>query len=264
MLVKKQNVKDNSQWLEVWEKCVDIYSEKDIRTLEGEAISRVERVAEKYKNICVGWVAGKDSLALEHLMSKTGIAYTPIMWRGINDYPAMSEWIQNNKPENLIEEVIDKYSLEFLEEHPNFLFCQNGTRQDWMSTKWKRQRADLKKHGFDLFITGRRLKDGNRCGNAAGDFLVHKPGCDHFSPLGDWNAEQLLAYLRYNNIELPPFYHWARGFLIGSIAQGEWTERACLDKTVNEVWQELYEIDPAIVTDAAKVLTSAREFLKGV
>lgn len=264
MLVKKQNIKDNSQWLEVWEKCTDIYSEKEIRTLEGEAISRVERVAKSYKNICLGWVAGKDSIALEHLMKKTGVSYTPIMWRGINDYPAMSEWIQKNKPENLIEEVIDKYTLEFLEAHPDFLFCQNGTRQDWMSTKWTRQRADLKKHGFDLFVTGRRLKDGNRCGNATTDFIVHKSGYDTFSPLGDWNAEQLLAYLKYNEIELPPFYHWDRGFLIGSIAQGEWTERACLDKTVNEVWQELYEIDPTIVTEAAKVLTSARDFLKGV
>ena len=264
MLVKKQSVKDNSQWLEAWETCTDLYSERDIRALEGETISRVERVTKGYKKIALGWVAGKDSLALEHLMRKTGVSYLPIIWRGVNEYPAMSAWIAENKPMTLIEEVIDKYSLEFLEAHPDYLFCQNGTRQNWMSTKWARQTADLKKHGFDLFITGRRLKDGNRCGTAENEFLLHKPGCDHFSPLGDWYAEQLLAYLKYNEIDLPPFYKWDRGFLIGSIAQGEWTERACLDKSVNEVWAELYEIDPSIVTDAANVLTSAREYLKGV
>lgn len=263
MLARKQNITDNKQWLEARERSTEMFSKKDIQALEGEAISRIERVASKYQNVCIGWIAGKDSIPLEYIMRKTSVIYTPIMWRGINEYPAMRRWIEENKPDNLIEEVIDKYSLEWLEAHPYFLFCQNGTRQEWMATKWKRQRADLKKHGFDLFVTGRRLKDGNQCGSAAEDFLLHKPDYDTLSPIADWSAEQLFAYIRYNDIQLPPFYDWERGYLIGSIAMGEWTERAALGKPVNEVWDEIYNIDPDIVINAANTLTSARLYLKG-
>ena len=76
----------------------------------------------------------------------------------------MRKWINENKPKNLIEEVIDKYSLEYLEKHPQYLFCKGKTRQNWMAEKWKRQNKDITKYNFDLFITGRRIKDGNQCG----------------------------------------------------------------------------------------------------
>lgn len=262
MLVKKQNIKTNQEWLDAYKKCTSLYSFDDIKKLEAITISLIERISKKYKNICSGYIAGKDSIVLNHILNKTNIKFTPIMWRGINEYPSMKEWVDNNKPSNLIEEVIDKYSLEFLEKHPDYLFCKNKTRQQWMATKWERQRKDIKKYGFDLFITGRRLKDGNQCGNIENNFIVNKNGYDVFSPLGAWNNEQLLAYIKYNDLDLPPFYKYDRGFLIGSIAMGEWTERAVLDKTEKEVWDEIYLIDKSIVIEASKTLTSAKKYLE--
>lgn len=260
MLRKKQSIQSNKEWLDALEKSTSLYSSMDIYLLEKATISRIRGVAFSYRNICYGWIAGKDSLVLAHILAKAEIKTTPIMWRGINEYPAMKDWVDKNKPSNLIEEVIDKYSLEFLEEHPEYLFCKGNARQKWMATKWERQRKDIRKHGFDLFITGRRLKDGNQCGTGP-NYIAKKNGYDVYSPLAEWNNEQLLAYIRYNNIELPPFYSYERGFLIGSIAMGEWTERAMLDKTENEVWEELYSIDKNIVLEAAESLTSAREYL---
>lgn len=131
----------------------------------------------------------------------------------------------------------------------------------WMAEKWKRQNQDIARHGFDLFIAGRRLKDGNQCGKADDDFTVQKKGYVTFSPLADWSHEELLAYIRYNGIELPPFYNFPRGFMIGSIAMGEWTEYACLDKTVAQVWDEIYMIEPSLVIEASKHLTSAKTYL---
>lgn len=174
----------------------------------------------------------------------------------------MRDWIDKNKPSGIIEETIDKYSLEWLEKHPDYLFCKNNTRNSWMSTKWRRQREDIPKHGFDLFITGRRIKDGNNCGNKDDGYVLHKEKYDVISPLAEWNAEQILAYIKYNNIELPPFYRWDRGFLIGSIAMGEWTERAIMGKTEDEVWDELYEIDKSIVLEASKTLSSAKSYIE--
>lgn len=261
MLVKKQNITSNNQWLEAFEKSTEIYSFEDIQNLEKEAIERIQLVAKNYKNICSGWIAGKDSLVLDNILQKSGIKYTPIMWRGINEYPAVRDWIDEHKPKNLIEETIDKYTLEFIEKHPSYLFCKKESRQQWMATKWKRQKADIEKYKFDLFIAGRRLKDGNQCGSPKNNFIVDNKTYKTFSPLGDWNAEQLLAYIKYYNIDLSPFYKWDRGFLIGSIAMGEWTERAIMNMTENDVWEELYQIDKNIVIEASKVLTSAKNFL---
>lgn len=261
MLRKKQSIQRNEEWLEALDKSTSLYTRLDIEKLEAATISEIREVAASYHNVCYGWIAGKDSLVLARVLAKSGIPATPIMWRGINEYPAMKDWVDTNKPSNLIEEIIDKYSLEFLEAHPEYLFCQGNTRQKWMATKWERQRKDLRKHGFDLFITGRRLKDGNQCGTAENNYISKKNGYDVYSPMAEWNNEQLLAYVRYNNVVLPPFYNYERGFLIGSIAMGEWTERATLGKTENEVWEELYRIDKNIVLRAAQRLTSARRYL---
>ena len=261
MLNKKQNIKDNAEWLNAFEHCTDKISVAEIRDLEHKTLKLINSVGNAYGNICSGWIAGKDSLALDRILSKAGIDYTPVMWQGVNQYPAMIEWIANNKPENLITETVDKFTLEFLEAHPDYLFCQNGTRTKWMSEKWKRYKADIKKHGFDLFIVARRLKDGNICGSRENGYIVKKD-YNTFSPLAEWSHEQVLAYIKYENIPLPPFYFWKRGFLIGSVAMGEWTERPVLDLSVDDVWREIYEIDKSIVFNAADTLTSAKTFLE--
>ena len=261
MLSRKQNITDNRDWERAYKLSTELYSRGDICNLEKITIAHMRRVTASYKRICNGWIAGKDSIVLQDILEKSGIRSAPIIWRGINEYPEMSRWIEENKPYGLIEEVVTKFSLEFLENHPQYLFCKDKTRTAWMAEKWKRQKADIPKHGFDLFITGRRLKDGNQCGDKASGYIKHKDGYDVFSPLAEWNAEQLFAYIRYNGIELSPFYLWPRGYLIGSIAMGEWTERPIMKMTEKEVWDEIYEIDPSIVIKASSVLTSAKKYL---
>lgn len=260
MLTKKQNITDNQEWLNAYNDATRLFSRSDIKTLEADTIRLIQRATTGFSNVCSGWIAGKDSLVLDKVLQKSGIKYTPVMWSGINNYPAVTEWISKNKPNNLITEVIDKFTLDYLEKHPDYLFCKNGTRQNWMSEKWKRYKKDIAKHGFDLFIVARRLKDGNVCGKKENDYIV-KRDFTTFSPLAEWSHEQLLAYIQYENIELPPFYSYPRGFLIGSVAMGEWTERPAMSLTENEVWQELYEIDKSIVENAAHTLTSAKLFL---
>jgi len=262
MLSKKQSIKDNSEWIQAFEKCTDKVSISELRAKERETIELIKRTSRNYGNICSGWIAGKDSLVLDRILNKSGIGFTPTMWEGVNPYPAMVDWIKAHGPANLIVETIDKFSLEFLEAHPDYLFCKNGTRTKWMSEKWKRYKQDMKKHGFDLFVTGRRLKDGNICGSKESGYVT-KRDYDTFSPLAEWSHEDVLAYIKYENIELPPFYFWPRGFLIGSVAMGEWTERPAMELSDNEVWDELYHIDKNIVTSASKTLTSAKTYLEG-
>lgn len=262
MLLRKQNIKSNDEWLLAFEKSTSEYSREDIAALEAGTIELIKYKTLPYKNICSGWIAGKDSLVLDRVLQKSGIKYTPVMWQGVNPYPAMQKWIAAHHPENLLTETVDKFTLEYLNAYPDYLFCQNGTRTKWMAEKWKRYKQDIKKHGFDLFIVGRRLKDGNICGNRENGYIVRK-SFETFSPLAEWTHEHVLAYIKYENIELPPFYDWDRGFLIGSVAMGEWTERPAMDMTVSQVWEELYAIDKNIVINAALKLQSAKDFLKG-
>lgn len=42
----------------------------------------------------------------------------------------------------------------------------------------------------------------------------------------------------------------------------EWTERVIMNKTEDEVWQELYDIDKSTAINASSTLTSARKFLE--
>lgn len=262
MLNRKQNITDNADWERAYDLSTELYSREDINDLMKITTAHIRRVTASYKHICNGWIAGKDSIVLQDILEKSGIRSTPIIWRGINEYPEMKKWIEENKPCGIIEEIITKFSLEFLEKHPQYLFCKGKTRTAWMAEKWKRQSTDIPKHGFDLFITGRRLKDGNQCGGKANGYIQHKADYDVYNPLAEWNAEQLLAYIKYNNnIELSPFYSWPRGFLLGSVAMGEWTERPIMKMTEKEVWDEIYEIDPSIVIKASSVLTSAKKYL---
>lgn len=263
LLNKKQNIKENQDWLDTFAHCTEVCSQEHIEKLTIDTINTIRRVSKNYNNICSGWIAGKDSIVLDHILNRSGIKFTPIMWRGTNEWPQMKRWIENNKPDNIIFEIIDKFDFNFLEKHPDYLFCKKNTRQNWMAEKWKRQNQDIKKYGFDLFILARRLKDGNQCGSKENDFRQEKEGYTAFSPLAEWSHEEMLAYIKYNNIELPPFYSYKRGFLIGSIAMGEWTEYAALNKTENEVWDEIWDIDKSIVENASKYLTSAREYMKG-
>lgn len=263
MLQKKQGIKNNQEWLDAFAKSTELYSKEYIKALEEKTVEHIKRVAAGFENVCCGWIAGKDSIVLYDILKKSGVKVTPIMWRGINEYPCMAEWIEKNKPKNLVEEVIDKFSFDFLEKNPQYLFMQGDTRQKWMSVKWRRQKADIKKHKFDLFIVARRLKDGNQCGLKADDFLVDCKGYKTYSPLAEWNHEEMFAYIRYNGLELPPFYSFKRGFLAGSVAMGEWTEYPVMDLSEKDVWNEIYEIDKSIVENAAVHLTSARKYLNG-
>lgn len=256
MLKKKQSIKSNSEWLACYASATQVVSERRSRELAEAAVNRINEVASGL-SCCSGWIAGKDSIVLQHILERSDAKFTPIIWRGVNEYPEMRLWIEEHKPSNLKESVVGKFTLDYLEEHPEYLFCQgDGTRQKWMAAKWAKQKKDVA--GYDLFITGRRLADGNVCGRKEDSFVRGKA----FSPIADWSHEELFAYMAYNGIELPPFYRWKRGFLIGSVAMGEWTERPALGMTNDEVWDEIAEIDPSIIVAAAEKLTSARNYLK--
>lgn len=250
------------KWQKMLEDCTKHYSREYIDNLEKKTIKAIKKVTKNYKNVCSGWIGGKDSLVLDSILRKSGIRFTPIMWRGVNEYPCMAKWIKKNQPADLITEIVDDFDLDFLEKNPEYLFCKGDTKKKWLSLKWKRYDKDIPKHNFDLFIVARRTADRNVCGKEENNFIIKKDKYSTYSPLAKWNHEETLAYIKYNNIKLPPLYNFKRGFTVGSIAMGEWTEYAQYDLTEKEVWDEIYDIDKSIVINASEKLTSAKKYLK--
>ena len=85
-------------------------------------------------------------------------------------------------------------------------------------------------------------------------------GVSRYSPLADWSHEQILAYIHYHKLALPPIYDWKNGYLCGT---HPWPARQRTGSEQNG-WQEIYDIDKDIVMAAAAKLESARIFLREV
>lgn len=261
MLIKKQQLQkanNNEAWIDCFNNALEQVEISELQRLEEKTIQSIIDNTEG-KTVACGWCGGgKDSVVIYDLLKRSGISFQAVFWRGINEYPEVSEWIESNKPEGLEEIIIDKFSLEFLENHPKYLFVEDPrTANKWMQPKWKAQREYIK--DYDLFITGRRLKDGNNCGKKESGYIRDKA----FSPIAEWSHEHLFAYIRHHGLEISPFYKYPRGFMLGSLSFGEWTERRILgDMTVNDIWEEIYEIDKSIIYDAAEILTSAKRYLE--
>lgn len=168
--------------------------------------------------------------------------------------------MQENKPAGC--EVINTHQgLDWLAKHPEMLFPQeSATAGRWFSiVQHRAQREYFKAHQLDIIILGRRRADGNFVGRGTNIYTDGK-GVTRFSPLAAWSHEHVLAYIHYNQIPLPPIYGWKNGYLCGT---HPWPARQWTGSTENG-WQEVYDIDPSIVTAAAEKIESARTFLEGV
>ena len=59
---------------------------------------------------------------------------------------------------------------------------------------------------------------------------------------------------------MPPIYDWKNGYLCGT---HPWPARQWT-KSIENGWQEVYEIDKSIVIDASEHIDSAKKFLEGL
>lgn len=254
MLGRKQSIK-NEDWLSACENIEEVVSRSEINKLSKETISQIKS-STKGKRAAYAWSAGKDSIVLGKLCEQARITECLI---GLCDleYPAFMAWINENKPEKC-ESVNVGLGLDWLAAHENMLFPQDSaTAAKWFSlVQHKAQRQYFKEHNLDMLLLGRRRADGNYVGKGSNIYTDGK-GVTRFSPLADWKHEHILAYIHYNNIPLPPIYGWKNGYLCGT---HPWPARQWTG-SIDNGWQEVYEIDPSIVQLAAEKIESAKRFL---
>lgn len=148
--------------------------------------------------------------------------------------------------------------MKWLAAHPQMLFPQDSKYASmWFQIVQHRGQAKYyKENQLDMMLLGRRRADGNYVGRGD-NIYTNNQGVTRYSPLSDWTHEQMLAYIHYHNLEMPPIYDWKNGYLCGT---HPWPARQWTG-SVGNAWAEIYEIDGSIVTEAAEHIQSAKDFL---
>lgn len=254
-LGRKQRI-SNDQWQEAMSHIEEAVTRDQLEKLVKETVDDIKAKTDGVR-AAFAWSGGKDSLVLEHLCYMAGIKECVLVVSDL-EYPAFTKWVDGHKPEML--EIINTHQdIEWLAKHENMLFPQDSaTAGKWFhAVQHKGQAIYYKQHKLDMILLGRRRADGNYVGNGT-NIYTNNQGVTRFSPIADWRHEDVLAFIHYNDIPVPPIYGWKNGYLVGT---GPWAARQWTGSVENG-WEEVYNIDPEIVNSAASHITSAAEFLK--
>ena len=254
-LGRKQRV-NNSAWLETMKRIEEIVPKSVLDAKVGQTVENI-RETTRGKNAAFAWSGGKDSLVLERICYLAGIEECVLVISNL-EYREFLVWVTDHMPRGL--EVIDTgQDLEWLAAHQQMLFPQNSNiAAQWFHIVQHRGQARYyKERNLDMLLLGRRRADGNYVGKGSNVYTDGK-GVTRYSPLADWSHEEILAYIHYYSVPMPPFYYWYNGYYCGT---HPWPARQWTGSIENG-WKEVYSIDSSIVTEAAQFIPSAREFLE--
>lgn len=253
ILGRKQN-SPNERWIEALSRIEELVSRDELNKAVATAVESIKAVAQG-KNIAYAWSGGKDSIVLGEICEAAGVKNSMFAYTDL-EYPAFLNWCLSHLPKQC-EAIHLNYDIDWLSKNENMLFPHGRDVNKWYQIV---QRTAFTKyffeHKLDMMIVGHRKADGNIVGP---DGTIRKgSGEIRYSPLAEWPHEMILAYIHYNNVELPPIYDWPDGYRCGT---HPWPSRMYVENT-EAGWREIYSIDSNIVKQAAEKISSARQFLE--
>jgi len=245
----------NAKVYAVWKQIDQIISKEHIDQLTQKTLATISNTLNSLRltesEIAVGWSGGKDSSVVTSLMQKLGIKKFGHCTSHIDlEYPALNTFYEQNRPSGCKVIRYTPGGLDWLAENKEYLFRKDNV--EWFKLQWKAQYQFAQENNIKLVVMGRRRLDNN---------LVSKTGLTknkHFiaySPIKDWYHEEVLGYVFYNNIELPPCYEWVRGFNTGP---DPWPKYRTPNLPEKENWKILHQIDKGIVEKASKYFPLAQ------
>lgn len=257
VLGRKQRIR-NDEWIEALGKIEQTVSRKELDQLVDKTVKEIKKKT-RGKKAAYAWSGGKDSLVLGEICQKAGISSCVLVICNL-EYKAFIEWVEAHRPPEL--SIINTgQDMKWLANHQQMLFPQDSkyAAQWFQIVQHRGQTKYYKENQLDMLLLGRRKADGNYVGKGD-NIYTNGQGVTRYSPLSDWTHEQMLAFIHYHNLEMPPIYDWKNGYLCGT---HPWPARQWTG-SVEKAWEEIYEIDSSIVIEAAEYIQSAKEFLKGM
>lgn len=256
VLGRKQRI-SNDLWIDTMKHIEEYISRDELDELTDKTIEDIKK-ATKGKTAAFAWSGGKDSLVLQKLCEEAGAPQCMLTITDL-EYPAFLQWVTEHMP-NELEVLNTGQDLDWLAKHQNMLFPQDSaTAAKWFHyVQHRGQDRYYRDHKLDMILLGRRRADGNYVGKNSNIYTTAK-GVTRYSPISDWGHEEVLAFIHYHEMDLPPFYGWKSGYYCGT---HPWPARQWTGSIENG-WQEVYDIDHSIVEQAADVIPGARKFLEG-
>lgn len=246
-----------SDWQFAMDHISDFVSEKELAAAVKKAKAGIRKHT-KDKRAAYSWSGGKDSLVVGDICKQIGITDCVFVHTNL-EYPAFLSWCLEHLPEGC-EVINTAQDLDWLATRPQMLFPDNSaTVSRWFGIVQRNGILQYyRRQGLDIIIEGHRKADGNFVGPEG--LLKNNAGLLRFSPLADWPHEMILAYISYHELAMPPIYGWKDGYRIGT---HPWPCRMGM-KSARQGWQEVFDIDPDIVRQAAAKIDSAADFLREV
>jgi len=252
---RKKNI-DNPKWIEVFGKIEELVSADEVNRLEKDVVDEIKKTVAG-KKVAYAWSGGKDSIVLGKLCESANI--TDCMFAHTDlEYPSFLQWCLANKPDSC--EVIDVgLDMEWLSKHPEMIFPRDcRTTYHWYQLVQQRAiKSYFKEQNLDMIIVGHRKADGNYVGRGS-NISRNSAGVVRYSPIADWTHEQVLAYIHYRGLNLPPIYEWENGYKCGT---HPWPARTHT-KSIDDGFRSVYSIDKTIVEQAAEYIPEACHFLR--
>lgn len=255
-LGRKKNI-DNAEWIKAIDEIEKSVSEDEINALEKQTVDSIRHFADVGKKLAYAWSGGKDSIVLGKLCELAGVKESVFGHTDL-EYPAFLKWCIENKPAGC--EVINVgLDLEWLSKHRDMLFPRDcKTVYRWYQiVQQSAIKKYFKEHDLDMIIVGHRKADGNYVGKGS-NISSNSAGVIRFSPIAEWTHEQVLAYIHYRGLALPPIYDWENGYKCGT---HPWPARTHT-KDINDGFKTMCRIDKSIVEQAAQYFPEARHFLE--
>lgn len=257
VLGRKQRIK-NDDWIKAFGKIEQLVSKKELDRMVEKTVKEIQRKTRE-KKTAYAWSGGKDSLVLGELCRQAGISQCVLVICNL-EYKAFIEWVDIHKPKEL--SIINTgQDMEWLAAHPHMLFPQDSRHAaQWFHIVQHRGQAKYyKEKQLDMMLLGRRRADGNYVGKG-NNIYTNRQGVTRYSPLSEWTHEQILAFIHYYDLAMPPIYEWPNGYLCGT---HPWPARQWTGSEYKG-WEEVYQIDPDIVRKAVKSFRGAEKYLRSI
>jgi len=255
-LRKSKHFLTTQDWLRTIAHIEEIISREEMELLVQKTRAEITEYTSNQK--CgIAWSGGKDSQVVRYLCEPLGITSSVICISDL-EYPAFVRWVSQYGPKDLYR-WNPGYNLTWLAAHQSFLFPTDHKQfHPWMPAfNWLGQEVFFQQDQLDIILCGRRKADNNYAGpNKNGSYVTRK-GTHRYSPIFSWSHEELLAFLHYNRIPLPPVYNYVDGWMV---ATGPWPKR--IVPNYFQGWQEVYQNDPSVVHNAASSFISAQLYLE--